>query len=146
MGFSDSGYLITIGADLSEVFGTVFLVGVIVAFLRWQYCLAWIWVAGIFFGAGGFLLVLHTGDRIVFGPEYVRETVRFREVGRVEWRHVRDARLEMRGVFVDGEPWQDMHLVLLLKTGDEWTLDVNGLKKERQMRLLAFAKERVARR
>ncbi len=145
-GFSDSGYLITIGASFGDV-ALPLALGAVVAFFVHRDA-GWSWLrVGFGFGLfAAFLCAYYLGDRIVFGPAHVRETVWFREVGRVEWRHVQEAKLESREVTGDGQRWSAMHLVLALRTGDEWTLDVDGLGSVRQLRLLEFAKAQVARR
>lgn len=146
MGFNDADYLITIGPETGSVLLPIAL-GAVVAFYVWRDT-DWSFLrVSVAFGLfAAFVSVYYLGDRIVFGPEHVRETVWFREVGRVEWRHVAEAKLESRPVAGDGGRWSAVHLVLMLRTGDDWTLDVDGLGSVRQRRLLAFVQEKLARR
>ena len=73
-------------------------------------------------------------------PNNTRETVWFREVGRVQWRHVESASLEPRSARAsDGDTYRSLHLVLNLRTQDEWVLEVEGMEHARRNRPLAHS-------
>lgn len=145
MGFTDAGHLITIGASPETVMAQIgFIAITAIVFLSstdWPR----LRVAAGFALLAAFVLAYYLGDKIIFGPAYVRETVWFREVGRVDWRHVESAALEPRALRTpDGKTQDSPHLVLKLRTMDEWLLNVAGMEPSHQARLLAFSKERIA--
>lgn len=147
MGFTDSGHLITIGASTGAVVWTILLLAFLAYFVHRDTGWSGLLVSSVFALLTAFVLAYYLGDKIVFGPAYVRETVWFREVGHVEWRHVESASLAQRSAWAsDGSTYMALHLVLKLRTKDEWTLEVEGMEVARRERLLAFAKERIARR
>jgi hypothetical protein len=94
----------------------------------------------------GFVVAVpwHQGERIQFLPDGIRETQWYRESDFVAWRHVESAKVEPRNVVSDdGTVSVRRHLVMRLRTGDDWLLDLEELRPEEIQRIGAFVREHV---
>lgn len=144
-GLSDSAYFLSIGVT---AWGTLLSIALVVVWAvvacKLQHLSRGL-AAAIVVLAVPVLLVHTRGDRIQLRADGARKTQWFREVEYVEWRHVASAEPESRTVVNRrGAAYVVAEVVLRLRTGDEWPIEVTGLNPRERERVLAFARERLS--
>lgn len=144
MSFTDGGYLITLGVPWMHLP----LVFAVLAVVAWIACrdfglrLRWVMVPLVI--ACALTVAWHQGARIQFLPDGIRETNWYRETDFVAWRHVEGAKIESRKLVLDdGTVEARQHLVMRLRTGDDWLLDLEELRPAQIQRIGAFVREHV---
>ncbi len=145
MSFSDGGYLITLGTPWMHLLWLFAVLAVIAWIACRDYNLKVSWAMVPLAIACAVAVAWHQGARIQLLPDGIRETRWYREIDFVAWRHVASASVEARNVESDsGTVSTRRHLVLRLRTGDDWLLDLEELRPVEIQRIGAFVNEHVA--
>jgi hypothetical protein len=144
---ADSAALITIGTSWWATVISVGMVGLWATIVCVKGDLSRGVAKGIVIASIPVILVYNHGDRIQLTPHGVREIRWWREVDFIEWRHIESARTEVHQIRAKKNTWYNhVHLVLVLKTGDPWAYDINGLHPREVERVRTFCLERAGRR